>query len=142
MPQLHHNMDVLGVEHAVLSIFKGTQVYEFFDVARDDDYALEVYQRELTFWQCVQNRVPPPSMAAVEPPAPPSEFIPYDMTGNNQWASEAFAWLLARDAYEQFKASDKALRKLVPTNASIAYGHGLEAKRGKDGKLRLTESKK
>jgi predicted phage-related endonuclease len=46
MPQLHHNMAVTGLSHAILSVFVGTFTHEIVEVACDDWYLAQLIDRE------------------------------------------------------------------------------------------------
>jgi hypothetical protein len=61
------------------------------------------------------------------------------MTGNNQWASEAAAWVTTRQAAKDFSAAEKIIKSLVPADAMRCYGHGIEAKRDRANRLSIKE---
>lgn len=134
MPQLHHNMAVAGLSHAVLSIFKGTLEYEVFEVEADFWYTAQLIDAEKEFWRCVQQNVSP-VIQTVEPPKLPTEFRDVDMTANNSWASNATDYLANESASKVFEKAKKELKSLVANDAGRAFGHGIEISRSKSGSL-------
>ncbi len=59
MALLHHNMDCLNVDMAVLSVFKGTGEYCHFTVDYDPLYALELRRTEEAFWESLSSGIEP-----------------------------------------------------------------------------------
>ena len=141
MPQLHHNMAVVGVSHAILSVFIGTFTHEIVEVECDDWYLATLIDREKAFWACVQSGEPPVEMPAVEAPVAPEEFRTVDLTGSNEWASAAADWLENKFAAKTFESATKGIKKLVEPDVGHAFGHGLAAKRSKNGAIRISEMK-
>lgn len=141
MPQLHHNMHVARVRHAVLSVFIGTQKHEIFEVEMDDFYLAALLDAEQAFWRCVETETVP---EGCEPPAPPVTFEKMrevDFSGSNEWASNALDWLANRDAAKTFEKAGKALKALVEPDVGLAYGHGVRIKRSKSGSLTISAEK-
>ena len=140
MPQLHHNMACGQFSWVVLSVFQGTQKYEYFEIERDDLYMVSLLDAEGSFWRAVQNDTPPIGIAHVEPPRP-EQMREADMTGNNEWASNADDWLGNKNAAKVFEKAGKALKGLMEPDMSRAFGHGVEIARAKNGSLRIKETK-
>lgn len=138
MPQVHHSMHIVGVQHAVMGILVGNSRWECFEIEQDPFYTAELIDRERAFWECVQTRSAPPEWHAIQPPAPPSEWRTVDMTGSNAWAMWAGTWLIHRGPAKQFETAGKELRSLVEPDVGLAYGHGVRIER-KGGKLYLKE---
>lgn len=141
MPQLHHNMHVAGVDHAVLSVFVGTLKHEIYEVALDDFYLAALLDAEHAFWQAVQSETPPPGYA---PPAPPVAFEALrevDMSESNAWASNALDWLANKAAAKTFEKAAKELKALVEPDVGKATGHGIIIKRSKAGSLTISGEK-
>lgn len=59
MGQLHHNMMVVGLKRAVLSVFIGTLKYERFTVEADPFYTASLRDAEIAFWDLVQSKTAP-----------------------------------------------------------------------------------
>jgi len=59
MPQLQHNMYVLGLSKAYLSVFYGNSKWDYHYVQRDEEYINDMLDQEIKFWDCVQNRTEP-----------------------------------------------------------------------------------
>ena len=135
-PQLHHNMHIVGVKHAVLSVFFGTQKHEILEVELDDEYMLHLLHVERRFWDCVKNDTPPEGFVAIN--------IPFDtmkvanMATNKDWALAASDWVRCRSSAQQFDLASKALRKLVAPDVRVATGHGVQVKRSRSGALLIT----
>lgn len=141
MPQMHHNMAVIGVQHAVLSVFIGTMVWEFVEVTRDDWYLAQLMDRELEFWRCVQAKEPPHEMPSVAAPVAPEQWRVVDMTGKNEWAALATDWLETCVHAKKFEKAAKGIKALMEEDVGEASGHGITCKRAKNGALSIKETK-
>lgn len=143
MPQLHHNMHVANVRHAVLSVFVGTLKHEIFEVEMDDFYLAALLDAEQAFWRCVETETPPEGCEP-PPPAPPIAFDKLrevDFSGSNEWASNALDWLANKDAAKTFDKAAKSLKALVEPDVGKATGHGIVIKRSKSGSLTISAEK-
>ncbi len=141
MPQLHHNMHVARVRHAVLSVFVGTLKHEIYEVAIDDFYLAALLDAEEDFWRCVEGETAP---EGCEPPPAPVAFEKLrevDMSDSNLWASTALDWLANKDAAKTFEKAAKELKGLVLPDVGRAYGHGVQIKRSKAGSLTISAEK-
>ena len=141
MPQLHHNMMVAGVRHAVLSVFLGTMKHEIYEVELDGLYLAALMDAEEAFWKAVETQTPP---EGCEPPAPPvafEELREVDMSESNAWASNALDWLANKDAAKTFEKAGKELKALVEKDVGKATGHGVMVKRNKAGSLTISVEK-
>lgn len=139
-PQLQAQMDITGAPHAALTVAFGLgpdPITEF--IARDDAYIADMIQRGEQFMQYVRNRIPPIDMPAVKPPAHPNKE--YDMTGNNQWASFADAWLTSKPMADICKEAEKVLKSIVPEDGKKAYGHSVIITRDRVGRMSLRRDK-
>lgn len=141
MPQLHHQMAILGVRRAYLSVIVGTDRYEWLEVPFDDFYAAELIDREQQFWTHVQTDTPPPDMPAVVAPVPPEKWRSVDLTGNNLWAEQAGIWLDNGAAAKRFEKAAKEIKSLVEPDVGKASGHGIIVSRSKAGSLTIKEAR-
>lgn len=141
MPQVHHEMFVCGINHAVLSVLIGTLAYEAVTIERDDFYLAQLIDREREFWRCVEANEPPAQTEPVAPPSLPTKFRTVSMEGNNAWAVHAEDWILNRAAAKDFEAATKELKALVEADVGTATGHGIEVKRSKAGALTIKAMK-
>ena len=141
--QCQHNMAVTGAPVCYLSVFLGTQKWEWFEIDEDPDYQADLLAREIEFWGYVESDTAPPvdtapGMAAL----PIDDMRDMDMTGNNAWASAAADYLENQKAATTFKTADKTLKDLVEPDVKRAFGHGLEINRAKNGSLRIKKESK
>jgi predicted phage-related endonuclease len=138
MPQLQHSMAVARADRAVMAVIFGNHKYEIIEVASDWVYQAELFDAELSFWNCVQSGQEPVPVAA--PPAPrPVGTREVCLEGNNQWASAAFDWLDNREAAKAHADATKTIKSLIDEDVARAFGHGIEVKRSKSGALSIRE---
>lgn len=141
MPQLTHNMTVLGLRDAYLSVFFGTNTWECAHVRLDPFYAEALVEREAAFWACVQSGERPADLPNIAAPVPQSEWRTVDMAGSNEWADAAFRYTSNAVAAKDYAAAQKDLKALVEDDVGEASGHGVKVKRAKNKSLRITEVK-
>jgi predicted phage-related endonuclease len=138
MPQLQHNMAVMGVGNAILSVLYGNHKWESYEVASDWLYQDELLSAEIRFWTCVGSGEPP--VAAPPPPAPrPIATRELCFEGNNAWAAAAADWRTNAAAAKVHASAVKTLKELCEDDVVRAYGHGIEAKRSKSGAITIRE---
>lgn len=136
-PQLHHNGCVVGVGHAVLSVFEGNSGYWFEEIELHAGYEAELLDREAQFWSWVQSKTRPPDMPEVAAPVVAARSV--DMSQSNSWAEHAGLWLRNKSAAKLFKSAEEGLKESVPADAVDAHGHGVIVCRSKNGALRIKE---
>jgi predicted phage-related endonuclease len=141
MPQLHHNMHVARLRHAVLSVFIGTLRHEIFEVVLDDFYLAALMDAEADFWRCVETETPPEGYTPPPPPVAFENLREVDMSESNLWASNALDWLANKDAAKTFDKAAKEIKGLVPPDVGRAFGHGIVVKRSKSGALTISAEK-
>lgn len=135
-PQLTHNCLCAGTDRAVLSAFKGNGDWVLFEYALDAAYADALLAVERDFWACVQSGEPPVPLPP--PPAPkPVGVKEHDFTGSNEWAANAADYLETILPAARHDDAKKALKAMVPNDASRVAGHGLTINRTKAGALRF-----
>lgn len=141
MPQLHHNMNVCAIDHAVLSILISNNQHEVFEVAADFVYTAQLIDRERAFWDCVTNNRRPHDMPNIQAPVPVSEYRTVDMTSSNAWGSHAVDWLENQAAAKKFEKARDELKLLVERDVGLATGCGIQAKRDKRGAVTISPLK-
>lgn len=148
-PQLAHNMLIASAtcliaspEHAVLSVFHGTQKYVRFTVDLDPFYGEVLLDREHQFWECVKSGEPPVDMPPVPAPTPPEKMRSVSFEGNNSWSDYAGDWLESQTAAKKFEAASAEIKKMIPEDVKIATGHGIIVTRTKSGALTIKPEKK
>ena len=136
MPQLQHNMAVIGLERATLSVIFGNHKFEIFEVAADWLYQLELLEAEEQFWDCVLTGKEP-SMSEAPPPPRPIGTREVCLEGNNAWASAAHDWLKHREPAKTHASACASIKSLVEEDVARAFGHGIEARRNKSGAITI-----
>jgi len=63
------------------------------------------------------------------------------MTGSNEWAFNAAAWLESQDAKKVFDIAVKDIKALIETDVKLASGHGIVARRAKNGAITIRMKK-
>jgi predicted phage-related endonuclease len=134
-PQAHWQMMVTGAQKCVFSVIEGAREPVIEIVPLDKDYAAELLERANAFMLCVKTMTPPVALAPVAAPVKAEKT--YDMTGNNQFASEAVTWVTTRQPAKDFAACEKAIKALIPADAIKCFGHGLTVSRNKAGSLSI-----
>ena len=88
---------------------------------------------EKAFWRCVKDGEVP-RLFGVEAPRPRLEAVRVvDMSASNSWAEFAGVYRRTRSAFHEHEAAKANLKKLVPEDAREAVGHGVRARRAKNG---------
>ena len=136
MPQLQHNMAVVGAENSVLSVIYGNHRWETYEVAADWLYQDALLAAERAFWNSVLVGIPP--VAVVPPPPPkPDRVREINFEGNNGWAVAAWDWLDTVDASKRHSAATNAIKGMLEDDVTRGFGHGIEAKRSKSGAVTI-----
>ena len=132
-PQLQHNMWVVAVRSAVLSIITGGGKWVEIVTHADPLYQHLIVTAERKFWRCVESGEPPRLFGA-DPPKPRIEAVRIvDMNASNSWAEFAGLFRSTRQAFLDHERSKTELKALMPEDAKEAIGHGVRAKRSKSG---------
>jgi predicted phage-related endonuclease len=135
MPQLQHNMWVVGGRSAVLSVITGGGKWVEIATHADPLYQHLIVTAERKFWRCVESGEPP-RLFGVEPPKPRIEAVRVvDMSASNSWAEFAGLYRNTRQAFLEHERSKAELKSLMPEDAKESIGHGIRAKRSKSGAI-------
>src|SRR6266702_50944 len=133
MPQLQHNMWVTNARAAVLSIITGGGKWVEITIPADSLYQHLLLTAEKKFWRCVETGEPP-RLFGVEPPRARIEAVRVvDMSSSNSWAEFAGIFLRTREAYGEHERAKTELKALLPEDAREGIGHGIRARRAKNG---------
>lgn len=135
LPQLHHNMDVVGLDVAVLSVLRGNMEWFQRVIEFDPAYASDLLEAEEAFYQAMIDDTPPVEIPAPAKAIDPGEMRTVNMTGNNEWAVHAGAYADNAQAKKAFDAAAKGLRAMIEADVKEAAGHGIAAKRSKSGAI-------
>src|SRR5205085_9093951 len=135
MPQLQHNMWVTSVKAAVLSVITGGGKWVEITIPADSLYQHLLLTAEKKFWRCVESG-DPPRLFGVEPPRARIDAVRVvDMSQSNSWAEFAGTFLRTREAYVEHERAKAELKGLVPEDAKEGSGHGIRARRAKNGAI-------
>ena len=135
MPQLQHNMWVVGAKTAVLSVITGGGKWVEIVTHADPLYQHLIVTAERKFWRCVESGEQP-QLFGIEPPKPRLEAVRIvDMTASNAWAEFAAIFTHTRAAHLEHEHAKAELKTLMPEDAKEATGHGIRAKRSKSGAI-------
>jgi predicted phage-related endonuclease len=135
MPQLQHNMWVVGSRTSVLSIITGGGKWVEITIHADPVYQHLLVTAEKRFWRCVETGEAP-TVFGVEPPRPRIEAVrSVDMSTSNSWAEFAEIYCRTRPAVIEHERAKSELKSLMPVDAKEAFGHGIRAKRSKAGAI-------
>src|ERR1700693_6010839 len=133
MAQLQHNMWVTNSRTAALSIITGGGKWVEIAVAADSLYQHLLLTAEKKFWRCVESGEAP-RLFGVEPPRVRIEGVRVvDMSASNSWAEFAGIFLRTREAYSEHERAKTELKALLPEDAKEGIGHGIRARRSKNG---------
>jgi putative phage-type endonuclease len=132
--QLQHYLAVTGEPLAYLSVFIGTLNWEHAEVRRDGNDIAHLIEREKEFWGFIERGEIPPIHAPTPAPAH-DDMREADMTGSNLWADSAAVFLESADAAKLFAGAKRELKEMVEPDVRLASGHGVAAKRAKNGAI-------
>lgn len=134
-PQMHWQMIVTRSDRIALSVIEGANEPLVEVIERDAAYTTELIERATAFMECVVTLTPPFPLIPVAAPTIPSQI--YDMAGNNEWADYAATWNDTNDAAKKAAKAEKELKALVPADATLCHGYGVQIKRDRAGRLSL-----
>lgn len=154
MAQIQWQMWCTDSASCVFSIIAGNADPVRCVVERDLPYIERLVDQVDVFWSCVQEGTPP-SFSTLVAAGEAAETLtiaagsvlvdgrkPYDMSTNNEWVDVAKDYIWQKTAADKFKDTDKKLRALIPADASIVTGGGLQMKRDTRGAFRCTITEK
>jgi predicted phage-related endonuclease len=127
--QLQHNMAVSLATHCYLSVFIGTDKFEWRKIERDNAYIAKLVAAEEVFWNHVAMDMEIDSAKTIDTPAVVPVTRDVDMSTNNTWAVRAADWLMLKDQAKDFEKAGKDLKALVEADVKRAHGCGLEITR-------------
>ncbi len=118
-----------------MSIITGGGKWLVMSVHADPLYQHLLLVAEKKFWRCVMT-AEPPCLFNIVPPRPRIEAVRVvDMSASNSWAELAAAFRRTRKAHQEHEDAKAGLKDLVPDDAKQAQGHGIRAKRSKNGAI-------
>lgn len=145
-PQLHWNAYLLEeaegkkVEYGLLSIIRAGNEPTFHEIKIDPAYTQELIELGKYFMACIELGFYPDEMERPDVPTPPEEREPIDITEtthDTKWKAWAELWVQSAGAADTFKKAEAEIKKLVPKNASEAFGHGIRVKVAKNNSKKI-----
>jgi predicted phage-related endonuclease len=133
MAQLQHNMLVAAATSSVLSIITGGGKWIELKIDADAIYQAVMLATEEEFWDSVQTGNPPQLLGAQAPIPRIAAMRVIDMTASNAWAEFGAIYARTRVAHGEHEAAKSELKRLIPNDAKEAFGHGVRAKRSRNG---------
>ena len=144
-PQLHWNAYLLE-EHTgkkcpygLLTIIRSGNEPTLHEIEIDPTYQAELIGLATYFMGCVEMGVP--TMTFLSGSASPGlDTVPIDMTqtqADPKWKQWAEVWSQTVGAMDACKKAENEIKKLVPKNASVAFGHGIQVKVAKNKSKRI-----
>lgn len=140
-PQFTWQMIVTETSYLYASIIEGANEPLIERIEFNRAYAEELWRRAVAFMECVENLTPPVHLEEVQAPAP--AIVMYDMTTQscaNEWTDGAVTWLENIAASKKAITAEKGIKSLVPTDAKVARGSGVEVTRDRAGRLSLRQA--
>lgn len=139
--QCQHQMACASYASVILSVIFGNHKWDYFEIHHNRADQLELEKRCKEFWHWTQNDLARPLDPGTPVQVSLDDMREADMTGNNQWADAAAAWLECKPHAKTFNDADKVIKNLVDADVKLASGHGIKVSRAKNGSLRIQEAK-
>ena len=145
-PQLHWNAFLIEeatgktCPYGVLGIVRAGNEPVIHEVPINKKYTLELISMANYFIGCCDLGIEPTDIVASEPPVPSDEKTPVDMATTNhalKWKHHAEIWAQTFGAADSFKKAETELKKLVPRQASEAFGNGIRIRVAKNNSKRI-----
>ena len=139
-PQLQHQMLIMGIDHAILSVIVGSSEPILIQVDRDDWWIDDYVDLLKRFWECVITDTPPSWKASIGQPNTDEKTAIINVEDTDQseeWKLHAAKWLDNKLSAEKFTQAREALKSMIPGDAKQAYGHGVTVNRSIDNKISI-----
>lgn len=102
-PQLQHQMFVCDLPTIDYFSYVSDDIHVTLTVARDDDYIADMLQKEIVFYKCMKDRIPPPL-----------NDRDYETREDAEWADAVDEWKSAKFGVNiAEEIMDKARRRLI-----------------------------
>jgi len=140
-PQFHWQMYVNGTDKVYASIIVGALEPVVEKINWDHAYGEAIIKRARDFMDCVWNLTPPVKTEPLAAPLHHSEWRKVDMSNSNSWGAAANQWLENKEGASKFEEAKEAIKELMESDVGEAFGHGILAKRAKNGAISIREVK-
>jgi hypothetical protein len=138
--QIQHNMYASDTKSCEFTVgFGAWGKFGTKRVKRDEAFLAEYLKMCADFWWHVENQIPPIDQEAVEVDVQISEFRKVDFQGNNAWAALAADWKENKEAKKKFDDCVKEIKGLIEADVNEAFGHGIKAKKAKNGAITISK---
>ena len=108
------------------------------EIKIDKEYQQKLIDVAQWFMGCIDMDIEPTDIPTAEAPIPLEDKVPVDMQADPKWKAFANQYIQTLGANEIFKDAEAKIKKLVPRNASEAFGHGIQVKVAKNNSKRIT----
>lgn len=142
-PQLQWNayllQEQLGkkVEYGLISLLKAGNEPKIHEIEIDADYQQYLIEIGEKFIHCINENIPPFIPELIDPPTPVEDRVEYDMTSHEKrfnWLKQEQIIMQTRGATESYNDAVKAIKALVPKDASMALGEAIKVKVSKNNR--------
>jgi len=143
-PQIHWNAYLVQEStgkkcpYGLLSFIKGGDQPTLHEIKIDPVYQEKLIDVAKWFMGCVEMEIEPVNIPDAEPPIPQEDKVPVDMKADPKWKAFADQYIQTLGANEIFKDAEAKIKKLVPKNASQAFGHGISVQIAKNNSKRIS----
>lgn len=138
MPQMHWQMECTKSRQCAISIIAGAAEPYVEYINYDKDYADELMARAHRFMNHVWMMTEPVHIEQAPVYTPVEHMRELNLTTNNAYADAAQRWIANKKGAADFKKADEEIKEMVPPDVKRIYGHFLQAKRAKNGSIRIT----
>jgi hypothetical protein len=143
-PQIHWNAYLIEettgkkCPYGLLSFIKAGDQPVLHEIKIDKEYQQKLIDVAKWFMGCIEMDIEPTDIPTAEAPIPLEDKVPVDMKADPKWEAFANQYIQTLGANEIFKDAEAKIKKLVPRNASEAFGHGIQVKVAKNNSKRIT----
>lgn len=140
-PQLIMQMAIRDVPWGLLSVFSGSNKWEWVGLERDELLEAQVISAARKFWAHVQDKTPPVDIPTVAERLPKALLKTVDMSTSNSWADAEARYFQHEAAAKAHEDAKKDIKALISDDVGEALGVKIKVKRDAGGALRFSKRK-
>ena len=137
-PFMRCTVDGVVKGYGLLSFIKAGDQPTLHEIKIDREFQEKLINVAKWFMGCIEMDIEPTDIPVAETPIPIEDKVPVDMQADPKWKAFAEQWIQTLGANEIFKGAEANIKKLVPKNASEAFGHGISVKVAKNNSKRIS----